>query len=438
MNKYYKAKIIKVDPGSIAALNSIEPGDYLLAVDQQALKDLLDYQFAIYDTQELDFLIEKPDTTQKTIKLLKKPDEDPGLTFESAVFDNLRLCNNRCIFCFVDQQPEGLRESLYVKDDDYRLSYLQGTYITLTNLTSSDKERIERLRLGPLYVSVHTTNPEIRVKMLNNRLAADINEKLAWLEELFIPVHAQIVVCPGFNDSEELRNTLTDLSDFENVLSVAIVPAGITKYRKDDILLPFDKSKALETLAIVSQINKARGEAFAIPSDEIYLLANEDIPEEAFYGNFSQLEDGVGMARLILDQFESISLPEKLDSNRHIGIITASLGAQILHKAFKKLSNIENLKLDIIEINNKFWGDRVSVCGLIVGSDIIDTLKNINPLPPEIFLPSVMLRKFSNEFIDGVTIENIEQQFDTKIHIVENPYSLEELINTLTENCPEL
>ncbi|MGD9580238.1 MAG: PDZ domain-containing protein, partial [Vampirovibrionia bacterium] len=241
MNKLFKAKIIKTLPGSIAESKGLKPGDSLLAIDNKAIRDLLDYQFAIYDTEKLSLLIEKENAEQQTITITKPADDDLGLIFESGVFDKIKPCNNNCIFCFVDQQPDGLRDSLYIKDDDYRLSYLQGTYITLTNLTSSDKKRIEDLRLGPLYISVHTTNPELRTKILNNKKASDIMDKLIWLEDLGIPVHAQIVVCPGFNDNDELIKTLKDLSKLENVDTVAVVPVGITRFRNNSPLKPFNK-----------------------------------------------------------------------------------------------------------------------------------------------------------------------------------------------------
>lgn len=431
--KYFKAKIIKVLPGSIADKLKVEAGSYLLAIDGNPLRDLLDYQFAIYDTEELELLLEAPYGSTLKLDITKKPDADLGLIFESAVFDKVKLCNNKCIFCFVDQQPEGLRESLYIKDDDYRLSYLQGTYITLTNLTNADKKRIEQLRLGPLYVSVHSTNPELRIKIFNNPLAGDIMDKLKWLESLSIPVHTQIVLCPGFNDGLELERTLKDLSSFTNILSAAIVPVGITIYRKDHLIKEFNKNLALQTLGIINNINNTGKRNFAFASDEIYLLAEKPFPKEEFYDDFPQLEDGVGTARLTLNKFNSLKLPTKLEYPRHIGIITASLAARILTPVFEKLSSIHNLTVDILEIDNKFWGTQVTVCGLIVGKDIILKLNSLKTLPPEIFLPSVMLRKFSSEFLDGITIAQIEQQFNVKIHIINNYYSFEEVLTILKQ-----
>lgn len=433
MNQTYKAKIINISPGSIAESHSLKPGDSLLAIDNKAIKDLLDYQFAIFDAEKLTILVEKANKKNETITINKSANEDLGIIFESGVFDKIKPCNNNCIFCFVDQQPPGLRDSLYIKDDDYRLSYLQGTYITLTNLTESDKKRIEDLRIGPLYISVHTTNPELRTKILNNKKAGDILNKLKWLEDLCIPVHTQIVVCPGFNDGDELRRTLKDLNELENIETVAIVPVGITKYREGSQLKPFTKQLALETLEIINDINKEKEFTFAFPSDELFMLADKEIPSEEYYEGFSQLEDGVGLARLTIEQFNSIELPERLENNHHIGIITASLAHKILTPAFSKLNNIENLELNIIEIENNYWGKHITVCGLIVGTDIITQLSSLKTIPKNIFLPSIMLRKFSNEFLDGVTIQNIEALFDIKLHILQDPYSFKELVDFIKQ-----
>lgn len=433
MNQTYKAKILNILPGSIAELHGLKPGNSLLAIDNKAIKDLLDYQFAIFDAEQLSILVEKDDDKPETIIINKPADDDLGIIFELGVFDKIKPCNNKCIFCFVDQQPPGLRDSLYIKDDDYRLSYLQGTYITLTNLTKEDIKRIEDLRLGPLYVSVHTTNPELRVKMLNNPKAGKILEQLKWLETLDIPVHAQIVVCANFNDGKELEQTLNDLNKMENIETVAIVPVGITKYRRRALLKPFTKQLALETLEIINNINKEKEYTFAFPSDEIFMLADKEIPSEEYYEGFNQLEDGVGLARLTIDQFNTIELPQSLPKKKHIGVITASLAHKILKPIFVKINDIEDLRLDIIEIKNNYWGKHITICGLIAGTDIISQLSSMTDIPKDIFLPSIMLRKFSNEFLDGVTTQNIESLFDIKLHIIQDPYSFEELINFITK-----
>lgn len=433
MNKFYKAKIEKVLPGSIAENYNIESGDSLLSIDDSVIRDLIDYQFAVCDTEKINFLVEKPSGETKNIVIVKKNNDDVGIIFESAVFDKLKLCNNHCIFCFVDQQPEGLRETLYIKDDDYRLSYLQGTYITLTNLTNQDKKRIEQLRIGPLFISVHTTIPEVRKLMLGNKLAGDILDKLNWLNDLYIPVHTQIVVCPGFNDGESLDKTLYDLSKLENVLSVAIVPVGITKYRTGDFLKPLNKQLSRQTIDIANKYNNILSKKFAFPADEIYFMAERPLPEYGFYNNFPQLEDGVGSIRCNLENFSTLKLPQKINNKRHIGIITSELAALGLQPIFDKLKSINNLKVDIIQVQNSFLGESVTVAGLICGQDIINTLNSFENMPKEMFLPSVMLKKYANEFIDSIKVEQIEDKFSIKIHIIYNYYSFEELINVLAE-----
>jgi len=227
------AKVDKVENNSIAQDLGLENGDILLSIDDFEMRDFLDYQF-LCKSSELVLKVQKKDNSIEEIEIEKDEDEDLGITFETAVFDKIKPCKNKCIFCFVDQQPKGLRDTLYIKDDDYRLSYLQGTYITLTNLSDEDKKRIEMMQLGPLYISVHTTNPELRVKMMKNPSAGEIMTNLKWLKKIGIPFHAQIVLCPDYNDGEELKRTLEDLASVDEVLlSIAVVPVGISKYRKE-------------------------------------------------------------------------------------------------------------------------------------------------------------------------------------------------------------
>ncbi len=299
------AIVNKVEENSIAEELEIQAGDEILSIDEQILSDLIDYNF-LCKSELLTLEIKKVDGEIEVIEIEKDFDEDLGIVFESAVFDKIKPCLNKCIFCFVDQQPKGLRDSLYIKDDDYRLSYLQGTYITLTNVTEKDKKRIEQLGLGPFYISVHTTNPELRIKMLKNPNAGKILENLKWLEKNHIPVHLQIVLCPEYNDGKELERTLADLKKLKNVLSIAIVPVGITKFRKKESeakLYPVTKEIAQETIEIAEKFNKDVKKQTACCSDEFFLLAEKELPSKKYYGNFSQLEDGVGALRLLLDDF---------------------------------------------------------------------------------------------------------------------------------------
>ena len=299
------AKISGVIAGSIAEELELTEGDELLSIDGEKPQDMIDYNY-LCKSELIVVEIKKANGEIEEIELEKDYDEDLGIVFESAVFDRVKPCLNNCIFCFVAQQPKGLRDTLYVKDDDYRLSYLQGTYITTTNLTEKDKERISKLHLGPFYISVHTTNPELRVKMLRNPNAGKIMDNLKWFADNDIPFHAQIVLCPDYNDGEELERTLKDLSSLgDNVLSIAIVPVGVTQFREVE-LKTVDADCARKTIEIANKYPKA------CCSDEFFLLAGENIPESGYYGNFSQLDDGVGSLRTIMDDFDTLDLPQKL------------------------------------------------------------------------------------------------------------------------------
>ena len=275
------AVVSEVLENSIAQELEIEKGDKIISINNEKPQDMIDYRYMMC-SEEIELEIEKTNGETEIYEIEKDFDEDLGVVFESAVFDRIKPCTNRCIFCFVDQQPEGLRKSLYIKDDDYRLSYLQGTYVTLTNLTQKDRERIEKLHLGPLYVSVHTTNPELRVKMLSNPRAANIIEDLKWLKKADIPIHAQIVLCPGYNDGQELERTLSDFAKFKSIIeSVAIVPVGITKFHQNG-LKTLTKSNALHVIKQVEEFNKKVKKQLAMASDEFFLKADYTVHEKKY------------------------------------------------------------------------------------------------------------------------------------------------------------
>ncbi len=346
--------------------------------------------------------------------------------FESAVFDRVKPCLNKCIFCFVDQQPKGLRDTLYVKDDDYRLSYLQGTYITLTNLTEKDKERIQRMHLGPFYVSVHTTNPELRVKMLRNPNAGKALENLKWFRKNKIPFHAQIVLCPGYNDGEELERTLSDLAELKNtVLSVAIVPVGITQFRKE-ALKQVDKECAIKTLEIASRYKKV------CCSDEFFLLAGQEIPPAKYYGNFSQLEDGVGAIRLLLEDFKKLSIPKSIKNSTKILFATSYAAKTAIETVCKKLDKVKNLSTEVVPVKSNYWGQDITVAGLITTDDLIESLKNKDG--DFVVIPSVMLRPYSEDFLDGKTLSYVKEKTGKEFFVIQNIYTFKELtdyLNTL-------
>lgn len=419
------AIVSSVEVGSIAEELEIESGDELLSIDGQKMLDMIDYGF--YCKSELLTLeIKKTNGEIEEIELEKDYDEDLGIVFESAVFDKIKPCLNRCIFCFVDQQPKGLRDTLYIKDDDYRLSYLQGTYITLTNLKEEDKQRISRMHLGPFYVSVHTTNPELRVKMLRNPNASKIMENLNWFQENEIPFHAQIVLCPDVNDGVELDRTLKDLSTLgDSLLSVAIVPVGITQYREDNILKQVTPEVAKRTIEIANKYKKV------CCSDEFFLLAEQEIPSTEYYGNFSQLDDGVGAIRALIDDFESYELPNELSEPLSLAFATSYAGKDAINYVSKCLNKIKNLKTAVYPVKSNYWGQNITVAGLITSQDLIETIKNVDS--DFIVVPGVMLKPYTDSFLDGETLSNVEKTLGKKFIVIHNQYSLGELIDFI--NC---
>ena len=409
------AIVNKVIEGSIAEELEIEPGDEIVSIDETSMLDMIDYNFLC----KSDFLtveVKKKNGEVEVIELEKDYDEDLGIVFESAVFDRVKPCLNKCIFCFVDQQPKGLRETLYMKDDDYRLSYLQGTYITLTNLTEKDKERIQRMHLGPFYVSVHTTNPDLRVKMLRNPNAGKALENLKWFRKNKIPFHAQIVLCPGLNDGAELERTLSDLAELKNtVLSVAIVPVGVTQFRKES-LKQVDKDCALQTIEIASKYNKV------CCSDEFFILAEKAIPPAKYYGNFAQLEDGVGAIRMLLEDFKQLELPKSL-------FATSYAAKAALDEICSKLNRIKNLTAEVVPVKSNYWGRDITVAGLITTDDLIEALNGKEG--DFTVIPSVMLRPYSEDFLDGKTLTYVKEQTGKEFFVIKNIYSMKELTEYL-------
>lgn len=419
-----KAIVNSVLPGSIAEELNIKPGDEIISVDEVKPVDLIDYKY-LTSSEELSLHIKRAPGEEEIIDIEKHPGEDLGIVFESGVFDRIKPCENRCIFCFVDQQPGGLRKSLYVKDDDYRLSYLQGTYITLTNLTPEDRKRIETLRIGPLYVSVHTTNPELRAKMLQNPKAADIKDELKWLESIDIPLHTQIVACPGINDGMELEKTLQDLSVPGNVISIAIVPVGVTKYRNNPSLSPPNTAQARDIINISKKYNNV------YPSDELYISAGIELPKTNFYNGFNQLDDGVGTGRVLLDDYKKQKkrLPKSLRAPLCITIAAGQIACEVMGPIVEDLNKTGNLNVELVGIESKFWGDNVTVSGLITGQDILGALLPVKHRIQNLVIPSVMLRQYTDQFLDNMTVSDIEQKLDTNVKIIQNYYSTGELVD---------
>lgn len=415
------AIVNSVISGSIAEELDIQKGDELLSIDGNNLQDMIDYNF--YMKSELITVeIKKSDGEIEEIELEKDYDEDLGIVFESAVFDRIKPCLNHCVFCFVDQQPKGLRDTLYIKDDDYRLSYLQGTYITLTNLTEKDKDRIKRMHLGPFYVSVQTTNPELRVKMLRNPNAGKALENLKWFRKNKIPFHAQIVLCPGLNDGAELERTLSDLAELKNtVLSTAIVPVGITQFRADGELKRVDKKCAIETVEIASKYKRV------CCSDEFFLLADKPIPPAKYYGSFCQLDDGVGALRMTLDDFKKRKLPKSVSKPYKMVFACSYAAKNMLEEVAANLNKIKNLTVQVCPVKSNYWGQDITVAGLITTEDLIRTVKDVEC--DVVVIPSVMLRPYTEDFLDGKNLTYVKEQSKKNFYVQQNIYSLEEVVN---------
>lgn len=410
--------------GSIAQELEIQKGDEILSIDGVKMLDMIDYNF--YMKSELITVeIKKTNGEIEEIEIEKDYDEDLGIVFESAVFDRIKPCLNHCIFCFVDQQPKGLRDTLYIKDDDYRLSYLQGTYITLTNFNDADRERIKRMHLGPFYVSVHTTNPELRVKMLRNPNAGKCLENLKWFRANGIPFHAQIVLCPGINDGAELDRTLSDLAKLKNtVLSVAIVPVGLTQFRPDGELRRVDKKCAAETIEIASKYKRV------CCSDEFFLLAGEPIPPSKYYGNFCQLDDGVGALRMTLDDFYTHKLPKKVSKPFKLVFACSYAAKDMLNEVTQELNKIENLTVEVHPVKSNYWGQDITVAGLITTDDLIRTVKDVDC--DMVVIPSVMLRPYSEDFLDGKNLDYVKKHSNKNFFVQKNIYSLKEVVDFIS------
>ena len=413
------AIVSSVIKGSIAEELEIQAGDEIVSIDDVKMLDMIDYNF-FCKSDLLTLEIKKTDGEVEVVELEKDYDEDLGIVFESAVFDRIKPCLNHCIFCFVDQQPKGLRDTLYIKDDDYRLSYLQGTYITLTNFTDKDRDRIKRMHLGPFYVSVHTTNPDLRVKMLRNPNAGKALENLKWFRKNKIPFHAQIVLCPGINDGKELERTLSDLAELKNaVLSVAIVPVGITQFREEK-LKQVDKKCAEQVLDIASKFKRV------CCSDEFFLLAGREIPPSRYYGNYNQLDDGVGSLRMLLEDFKSRELPQKISKSFKISFATGYAAVYAVEKIAKKLNKIKNLKVTLNPVKSDYWGQDITVSGLITTDDLIRTVKDLDT--DVVVISSVMLKPYSEMFLDGKTLSYVKEQTGKEFFVIKDIYSTKEIV----------
>ena len=419
--------IIKsVEEGSIAWEMGIEPGDRLLQINGSIIEDVFDYHYYTND-EELLILIQKENGEEWELEIEKDYDEDLGIEFEQGLMDEYRSCRNKCMFCFIDQMPKGMRDTLYFKDDDSRLSFLQGNYITLTNMSDHDIQRIVDYHLEPINVSIHTTNPELRCKMLHNRFAGDALKKIQILYDGGITMNGQIVLCKGINDGEELERSIRDMTKWlPNLQSVSVVPVGLTKFR-DGLypLEPFTKEDAKEVLGIIHKWQKKIYEEYGIhfihAGDEWYLLAEEELPEEERYDGYLQLENGVGMLRLLLNEFEEAYQPIEGDGREiHLSMATGKLAYPYLKEMLERLkAKYPNLNVNLFEIRNDFFGERITVAGLITGQDLIAQLKG-QDLGDALLLPCSMLRSGEEVFLDDVTVTELSDALQVPIDIVKS------------------
>ena len=422
----HKHKISRIEPGSIADELGIEPGDLLLTVNDSVIEDVFDYHFLIHD-EELVLLIEKPDGEEWELEIEKDYDEDLGMEFEQGLMDEYRSCRNKCMFCFIDQMPEGMRETLYFKDDDSRLSFLQGNYVTLTNMSEHDIDRIIRYHLEPINISFHTTNPELRCKMLHNRFAGEALKKVDRLYEAGIEMNGQIVLCKGINDGEELERSIRDMSRYLPYLrSVSVVPVGLTRYREGLYpLKSFTKEEAKGVLEIIhrwqKKLFKEHGIHFIHAGDEWYLLAEEEIPEEERYDGYLQLENGVGMIRLLREEckeaFQALPGDEK---SRRVSMATGLLAYPELCRSADMLKEkYPGTKVQIYPVRNDFFGEKITVSGLITGGDLIRQLKG-KDLGERLLLPCNMFRSEEDVFLDDVTLAEVEEALQVRADIVKS------------------
>lgn len=414
-----------VAPGSIAEELELEPGDVLLTIDGEELEDIFDYDY-MTDAESFVMVVRKADGEEWELEI-ESGGEDLGLTFENGLMSDYRSCSNNCIFCFIDQMPPGMRETLYFKDDDSRLSFLQGNYITLTNMKDKDIERIIRFHLAPINISVQTMNPELRCKMLHNRFAGEALKKIDRLYEAETEMNGQIVLCKGVNDGKELAYTIEQLSKYAPVMqSVSVVPVGLSKYR-DGLypLEPFTKEDACEVIDLIEKWQKINYERHGIhfihASDEWYILAERELPEEGRYDGYIQLENGVGMLRLLREEVMD-ALDEKTDDGKaeEISIATGRLPYPYLEKLVREIEKVyPGRNVHVYPIRNDFFGESITVAGLITGQDLIAQLKD-KTLGDRLLLPAVMFKSGEEVFLDDITKTQAEDALQIPINIVKS------------------
>lgn len=421
-----------VVPGSIAEEMGIEAGDKLIAIDDTEIEDIFDYQFLVQDTY-IEVLVEKPGGEQWLLEVDKEFDEDLGISFENGLMDEYRHCHNKCVFCFIDQMPPGMRDTLYFKDDDSRLSFLQGNYVTLTNMSEHDIDRICRYHLSPINISFQTMNPELRCKMLNNRFAGEALKKVDRLMEADILMNGQIVLCKGLNDGKELEYSITELMKYiPNLESVSVVPVGLSKYREGLYPLePFEKEDAQEVIALIERYQKEcydkYGMHFVHASDEWYILADMEMPEEERYDGYPQLENGVGMLRLLMNEFTDALEQRKaakdfpdFGPSGEMSIATGMLAYPYIKRMAERIGEVyPHVKVQVYPIINYFFGESITVSGLITGQDLVAQLRG-KKLGNRLLLPENILRSGEDVFLDDLHVADVEKALQVPVNIVKS------------------
>tara|TARA_Y200000002_G_scaffold239130_1_gene197556 strand:+ start:476 stop:1888 length:1413 start_codon:yes stop_codon:yes gene_type:complete len=436
--KISPAEIESIEENSIAEEIGFESGDSIISINGKKPRDLIDYQILISE-EMLDISVLDKNKQIHNISIEKDQDENLGINFKDALFDSIKQCNNKCPFCFIDQQPNGKRKSLYVKDDDYRLSFLYGSYLTLTNLNKADWNRISTQKLSPLFISVHATDPKTREELLKNKKASQIIDHIKWFEENSIQIHAQIVVCPNINDGKILEKSIYELANFhkkniKTVISTAIVPVGLTKFRPEsDGLISISKEYARKTITQIEKIQtslqKSLGTRFCWLADEWYLIAGMNLPSYETYENMPQESNGVGSIRSFLKTIETKTktLPQKVEQPRKVSWIVGKLVYEALLPTVEKLNNIDGLTLNLYGLPSVYWGQDQVVTGLLTGEDLISGLQS-KDLGEIIFIPSIMLKLNSDLFLDDKTITEVSKKLKTNIHVLDDT---NDIINTL-------
>ena len=425
--KKVKEHVIKtIEPGSIAEELELEPGDVLVSVNGQPVKDVFDYHYLINE-EYLEILVRKADGEEWELEIEKEYEDDLGIEFENGMMDDYRSCSNKCIFCFIDQLPKGMRDTLYFKDDDSRLSFLQGNYVTLTNMSDEDVQRIITYRMEPINISFQAMHPELRCQMLHNRFAGDALKKVDRFYEAGIVMNGQIVLCKGVNDGKELEYSIEQLVKYLPYLqSVSVVPVGLTRYR-DGLypLEPFTKEDACAVLALIhswqDRLYKEYGSHFIHAGDEWYLLAEEEIPTEDSYDGYMQLENGVGMIRLLQEEVrEELAALAGDDCERRVTIATGELAAPILEELGQEIkAKYPKLDLQVKAVKNEFFGGKITVAGLLTGQDLKKQLADLN-LGEELLLTEHMMKSGEQVFLDDVTVEELSGALQVPITIVKS------------------